>query len=316
MFILGVAVVLSLATVGFFVTSQFIKEQGLGYVSLGAGCVLTVLLAANSWVIVSPGEVGIPVFFGKILNFTYESGFNLCNPFMSVEHLPVRTTSYVFSRQTGEGDKEHDDSLNAITKDSLVLNMDITVIYQLNPQSASFVYRSFGNEEAYKNKILRPAIATAVREAMGHFDAHEAYSTKREEVSEKIRTKLAEVVNKSLTANYKDAPAVCFSFPSVLVREILLPKIVLAAMEAKQAADLEQQRMDFTIQREKKLAEQRRIEGGGIKAFQDIVSKGVSESMLEWKRIEAQFELAKSPNAKVIIIPDNLKLPLILGEKP
>jgi hypothetical protein len=64
-------------------------------------------------------------------------------------------------------------------------------------------------------------------------------------------------------------------------------------------------------------AERKRVEAGGIKDFQDIVSQGISEKLLEWKGIEATMELVKSQNAKVIVVGNSKNgLPLIYsGDK-
>jgi regulator of protease activity HflC (stomatin/prohibitin superfamily) len=73
--------------------------------------------------------------------------------------------------------------------------------------------------------------------------------------------------------------------------------------------------MEFVLQREKQEAERKRVEAAGIKDFQDIVTQGISEKLLEWKGIEATQDLAKSPNSKIVII-GNAKngLPLIMGD--
>ena len=75
--------------------------------------------------------------------------------------------------------------------------------------------------------------------------------------------------------------------------------------------------MEFVLQREKQEAERKRVEAAGIKDFQDIVSQGISEKLLEWKGIEATMELVKSQNSKVIIVGNSKNgLPLIYsGEK-
>jgi regulator of protease activity HflC (stomatin/prohibitin superfamily) len=99
---------------------------------------------------------------------------------------------------------------------------------------------------------------------------------------------------------------------NVLLRDIVLPDTLRQAIEAKQQADQEAQRMNFVLQREKQEAERKRIEAQGISDFQRIVAQGISQQLLEWKGIEATMEVAKSQNAKVIVIgnPKN-GLPLI-----
>lgn len=72
--------------------------------------------------------------------------------------------------------------------------------------------------------------------------------------------------------------------------------------------------MEFVLLKEQQEAERKRIEAEGISTFQKIVSEGISPQLLQWKGIEATQELAKSPNAKIVVI-GNAKdgLPLILG---
>ena len=104
---------------------------------------------------------------------------------------------------------------------------------------------------------------------------------------------------------------------NVLLRDLQLPETLKGAIEAKQQAQQEAQRMEFVLQREKQEADRKRVEAAGIKDFQDIVSQGISDKLLEWKGIEATMELVKSSNSKVIVV-GNAKngLPLIYsGDK-
>jgi prohibitin 1 len=84
---------------------------------------------------------------------------------------------------------------------------------------------------------------------------------------------------------------------NVLLRDIVLPDTLRQAIEAKQQADQEAQRMNFVLLREKQEAERKRIEAQGIADFQRIVAQGISQQLLEWKGIEATMEVAKSPAA-------------------
>ena len=89
------------------------------------------------------------------------------------------------------------------------------------------------------------------------------------------------------------------------------------AIEAKQAAEQASQQMQFVLTKEKQEAERKRIEAQGIQDFQRIVSEGINPNLLRWKGIEATEILAKSPNAKVVIIGGADGLPIILNvEKP
>jgi prohibitin 1 len=104
---------------------------------------------------------------------------------------------------------------------------------------------------------------------------------------------------------------------NVLLRDLQLPETLKAAIEAKQQAQQEAQRMEFVLQREKQESERKRVEAQGIKDFQNIVTEGISEKLLEWKGIEATIELARSNNAKVVVVGNTKSgLPLIFsGDK-
>ena len=56
------------------------------------------------------------------------------------------------------------------------------------------------------------------------------------------------------------------------------------------------------------------VAGRCIKDFQNIVTQGISDKLLEWKGIEATIELARSPNAKVVVVGGaKTGLPLIFS---
>ena len=67
---------------------------------------------------------------------------------------------------------------------------------------------------------------------------------------------------------------------------------------------------DFRLALEEKEAERKAIEAMGIRRFKDTSQLDI----LKWEGINATKELAKSPNAKVIVIgTDDGDLPIILG---
>jgi regulator of protease activity HflC (stomatin/prohibitin superfamily) len=72
--------------------------------------------------------------------------------------------------------------------------------------------------------------------------------------------------------------------------------------------------MKFVLTKEAQEAERKRVEAKGIADFQKIVTSGLTPEFLRWKGIEATSGLAKSDNAKVIVIGSGKDgLPIILG---
>jgi regulator of protease activity HflC (stomatin/prohibitin superfamily) len=100
------------------------------------------------------------------------------------------------------------------------------------------------------------------------------------------------------------------------LRGVGLPPQLTEAIEQKQKADQESQRMEFILTKEKQEAERKRIEAQGIADFQRIVAAGISEQLLRWKGIEATLKIAESSNSKVVIVGGGKDgLPIILGSQ-
>lgn len=100
----------------------------------------------------------------------------------------------------------------------------------------------------------------------------------------------------------------------VLIRRIQLPEQIEKAIQNKLVVEQQTQEYDFRLQREERERDRKRIEAQGIRMFQDIVNEGISDRYLKWKGIDATLELAKSANAKVVIIGSSADgLPIILG---
>jgi hypothetical protein len=74
------------------------------------------------------------------------------------------------------------------------------------------------------------------------------------------------------------------------------------------------QEYKFRIESEAQESKRKQIEANGIAAFQQTVSKGISDFYLRWRGIDATLQLALSPNAKVIVIGSGKDgLPIILN---
>lgn len=182
------------------------------------------------------------------------------------------------------------------------MNLDTSLIFHLNPEKASDVYQKIGPN--YVNVLIEPNLRAAIREATASHTANALYSGEREMVANQIRDQLMGLLAQRGIV-----------IESILLRDIQLPQTLKSSIEAKQQAEQEALAMNFRLQKEKQEAERKRIEAAGIRDFQQIVAQGISPQLLEWKGIEATETLAKSPNAKVVVIGSGKNgLPIILGQ--
>jgi prohibitin 1 len=253
------------------------------------GAFLLLIFMFMAFTTVGAGEVGVVTLFGRVTGEVLDSGLHFVNPLKSVHKITVRTQSV----------KE---SAEVPSSEGLVMKLDTSVVYHVNSGKAADIYRELGPE--FESVIIEPTVRSAVREATASHGANTLYSSAREEVAQQILA--------SLVAQLKPRG---IEIEQVLLRDIQLPQALKESIELKQQAEQESLAMSFKLQKEKQEAERKRIEAQGIRDFQQTVSQGISNQLLEWKGIEATTLLANSPNTKIVVIGNSKNgLPLILGQ--
>jgi regulator of protease activity HflC (stomatin/prohibitin superfamily) len=160
-------------------------------------------------VVIPPGSVGVGVVFGKVVESPYPDGLHFLPPWYSLEIMNARTRSYTMSHVHDEGAKAGDDAIAVLSANGMEMKLDVTVTYRLVPQSAPWVYRNLGDD--YEDRLIRPGIGTAIREAVSRFTDEEVYGAKREQLAETMLTKLDSSLQKTIRGDYADAPAKVFS---------------------------------------------------------------------------------------------------------
>ena len=157
---------------------------------------------------------------------------------------------------------------------------------------------------SYEEKVVVPAMRSVAREVIAKYLPEEFNTTRRDEIQTEIDARMRE----KLSENY-------LRLNDVLIRNIRLPKTLEAAIERKLQQEQESLEYEFRLEKASKEADRMRIEAEGIRDYQAIVSKGISQELLKWKGIEATSALANSPNTKVVVIGSAKDgLPLILGD--
>jgi len=262
----------------------------LRLIGLGIAAFLLVILLFSSVTRVGTGRVGVLTLFGKVqTGEILGEGIHLINPLKTNNEMSVQTQTL----------KE---SASVPSSEGLMMSLDTSLIYHLNPDRAAEVFQKIGAD--YENVVVEPTLRSAIRESTASHTANALYTGEREMVAKQILDQITSELNKR-----------GITVENVLLRDIQLPNTLKAAIEAKQQAEQESLAMNFRLQKETQEAQRKRIEAAGVRDFQQIVAQGITPSLLEWKGIEATENLAKSPNSKVVVIGNNKNgLPLILGQ--
>ncbi|PSO45090.1 MAG: band 7 protein, partial [Parcubacteria group bacterium QH_9_35_7] len=180
---------------------------------------------------------------------------------------------YTMSSNRGKGANYSEDSITALTKEGLEVDLDMTVLFHLQENQASDVYRELGPN--YVKKIIRPAIRSTIRENIANYQAKTLYSEKREEAKK--------VISENLTKVLEPRGIV---IEDVLLRNVKLPQDLSKSIEKKLQAEQDAERYDYLLKKEQKEAKRKRIEAKGQRDSQQIINQGLTNQYLKYQYIK------------------------------
>jgi regulator of protease activity HflC (stomatin/prohibitin superfamily) len=252
---------------------------------------LIVLIAISailltSCVVIREGEVGVKRKLGKYNNEVYTSGLH--------GYFPITTAIERVSTQTNNIEV----AIIIPSKEGLSIRSEISILYRIDAQKAPEVLRSIGIN--YERNVILPVFRSAIADVTSRFFAKDMHSGERGTIEKAIK--------QQMMTNLEGRG---IEIEAVLMKSIQLPASLATAIEEKLAAEQEAQRMEFVLQGEQREAERRKIEAKGVRDAQLIIAEGLNPLILNYKSIEAFLELAKSPNAKVIITDG--KMPMFMN---
>ena len=262
------------------------------YLVIAATILIVLLLfGGRMFLIIEAGERGVifkPYTSGLDKENIYGEGFHIIAPWNKMYVYNVR-------------EQQRDEAMDVLDRNGLSISMDMTVRFNPSFNEIGFLHEQFG--ENFVNVLVIPEVRSSVRQVAGRYTAEEIYSTKRADVENAIITETQEV----LDANF-------ITMKALLIRSINLPAQIKGAIESKLQQEQEALAYEFKLRSEESEAERRRIEAEGIAAFNRIINASLTDKIIQQRGIEATIDLAKSPNAKVVVIGSGKDgLPLILG---
>lgn len=238
---------------------------------------------------VNSGEAGVLYkrFFGTVTDETYPEGIHLIFPWdtLYVYNVRIQTILHEF---------------DIITNKGLPIRLSLAIRFQPDYEMLGMLHQQVGPD--YINTIIIPEVESVLRTLLSIYDPEDIYANKEDILTRVIVEATEELEKKYITAK------------GIVIRSIILPDSIRGAIENK----LVQQQLEKTyihiLEKEKKEAERKRIEAQGIKDYQNIVMQTLSSDLIKWQGVQATLELAKSNNAKIVIIGSGKEgLPIILG---
>jgi len=255
------------------------KGQGLMLLGILGIAFLLFLMLIFFVAIVPAGSVGVLDTFGQVDSYVYQSGFHFKSPFTAVIPMTIKTQSYTMSIAKEESTaKTSDDTIKTLTKEGLSVDLDLSVLYRIQPEKAPEIYKNVG--ENYAEIIVRPQVRSVLRGVVASYSAQDIYSPERSQIEEKVLEELQNVT--------KDRGIV---IESILLRNVQLPPQIEQAIQSKLTAEQQIAQKEFEVATAIKEAERKRQEAHGIADANAIISGSLTQDYLRWYWIQ---EIGKS----------------------
>lgn len=240
-------------------------------------------------VIIPTGEVGIVERFGQVSSNTLPPGMYWVNPLGEVMTFSTRL-------------QDLKETVDSTSKEGLSFQLDVSLQYRLDPTKAAQVYQNLGQNE---KDIIQSRFRSLIRQITAGYDLNAIYGEKRPIIADNLHRAMTEQLQ-----------PLGFIVEETLLRNIILPENIQAAIQQKVATQQETEKLALEIDKARKEAERKKVEAQGIANSQKIISESLTDKIIKLKAIEATQKLSESQNSKVIIIGGGQdKLPLILSEE-
>ena len=206
--------------------------------------------------------------------------------------------------------------IEAVTSEGLKITLDMVVRYRPVRANIALLHKVVG--EDYADVLIIPEVGSSTRLIVSGFTAEHIYTDKREFIQNEIFNHVSKDLKLNqhkllMEENVKHKSEFVY-LEDIMIRDVGLPEKVHAAIISKVNQNYLNAEYDIRLLVAEKEAQRKEKEAEGIAAFQAKVSGGISETYLRWRGIEATVELAKSNNAKVVVIGGGRDgLPLILN---
>lgn len=265
--------------------------------------VVVLVLSFSTFITIQPGFRGVvfrPWTGGLDKNHILNEGVHLIAPWNKVFVYDVREQAISFTSKSNQNSDYG--ALDVLDKNGLTIHVEVTVRFYPIYNKIGYIHEQFG--KGYVDKLVIPEVRSAVRKIMGQYDAEEIYSTKRQEVEQRIIDETENVLSK----NY-------IQMTALLIRSIKIPDNLKTAIEDKLTKQQQALAYQYVVEKEQKEKQRKIIQAEGIAKYNNIVNASMTDKVLRYEGIQATLELAKSENAKIVVIGNGKDgLPLILNQ--
>jgi regulator of protease activity HflC (stomatin/prohibitin superfamily) len=228
--------------------------------------------------IVPSGGAGVmwSLFFGgTVADHVFGEGIHIMLPF-------DRFTIYDTRVQIVQSD------LTVLTNRGLPIDLKLTIRFHPDYDTVALLHQRVGTD--YVGKIVQPTIESVLRRYIGREEPEDIYTNKEGVLSSIISRAINETSEQFV------------SIDDLIIRQVVLPEPLRDAIAAKLIYQQQEEGYEFRLAAETREAERKRIEAEGTSAAQKIIQLSLTPEMLRYEAIKVEGDLAKSNNAKLLIM--------------
>ncbi len=269
---------------------SFVKKIGIWFILF----FVLVLVVINMFIVIPSGFVWVKSLFWKINTDELKPWLHIIFPiWMDVlkVNVKVKTINYKWQNDLVDDIKDgiiNKPSINVLDSRWLPINIELTVLYQLQSDQSAETIIKYGVK--WDEKLINPTIREVVRDILWNYTA-ETIPEKRTEIWAKIKDELLE--------KFKNSAII---IQNVQLRNIKLPitveQKILQVQEAKQEAE----KQKYLLEKAKVEAQTKKAQAEWLAQAQIARAKWEAESIKLKAQAQAQAnqELSKSITNELI----------------
>lgn len=243
------------------------------------GGISLLIIALSAWVTVPQGTVGV-VFDksrGGILPDTLKEGWHLRVPFtQKITEYPVSLRTYN-ALGIGEGTDKESNALNLPTLEGQHIQQDISIVYNVEPTKASFVFDHFrgADIEDIEATFIRRLVTSIANNVAGRYSIMDIYGPKKSDVQQEMFDSLKPEMERW-----------GFMLDRVNLGAAKFPESIEASLQAKVSAQQETETAKFKLQRAEVDKQARIAQAEGEAKANNLLQLSLTPKLVQLKAIE------------------------------
>jgi regulator of protease activity HflC (stomatin/prohibitin superfamily) len=242
---------------------------------------------------VQPGERGLILRSSGLDQEPLKDGRYWTAPWNDVHIYDVRWQHYA-------------ENVDAWSMDNVQVVVKAAIVLRPIPQEVYALAQTVGTE--YYPRVVQPEFQAAVRSVVAMYPAL-TVTEKSAEIAQKVQMMVMDKLKDRHVA-----------IQSVALSDVDLPQLVLTAIEQKQAKEQQKEQKEFELLIAGKDAEIARARAKGEGDALQILAEGQAQAQETiTKTLTPQYlryKLYDSQNARMVLLPDDLKLPVGININP